>query len=508
MCSPPYDAWPGALAENRAISATWRGSLGGIELRDARAMARSEAIEVARAFSSRIGVEIDDPPEPVARIVMTGHQPDLFHPGVWVKAFLLQRLADETNSTPVNLVVDTDAFGTIALSAPCMRPEVAVCTHPLLIAARDACYACSSVPTSEDIADFRKGGGAILSTLPAPALGRHFSAFCDALELAAPTANNLAELITFARRRYEVSAGTRYLELPVSAQFSGRAASHFISEIACRAEEFATCHNEALGQYRRRNGIRTAAQPFPDLEIAADVEMPFWVLWDGKRRSVSVAKVPRGIEMRAGGEALLRMPTDAARAADAIFAAGVAFGPKAMALTAYNRLLVSDLFIHGIGGSRYDVITDEVVERFFGVRLGRFVVASMTMYLPLGAPVVTDADIEVVERRLKRIEHNPDDLLADASLESAEDRELAESLTERKSALLGEIARSGADKKTLGQEIRAINEQLGGLAAPLRAELEAERERLMSLRAASEVLTDRTYPFCLWSPLEILDKVR
>ena len=30
----------------------------------------------------------------------------------------------------------------------------------------------------------------------------------------------------------------------------------------------------------------------------------------------------------------------------------------------------------------------------------------------------------------------------------------------------------------------------------------------MQLREASGVLTDRTYPFCLWSPSEVADKVR
>jgi hypothetical protein len=44
--------------------------------------------------------------------------------------------------------------------------------------------------------------------------------------------------------------------------------------------------------------------------------------------------------------------------------------------------------------------------------------------------------------------------------------------------------------------------------APLREGMEAEVETLAAQLSASEILTDRTYPFCFWSPLEVADKAR
>ena len=36
-------------------------------------------------------------------------------------------------------------------------------------------------------------------------------------------------------------------------------------------------------------------------------------------------------------------------------------------LTLWARLLLCDLFIHGIGGAQYDRVTDLIVENYFGV---------------------------------------------------------------------------------------------------------------------------------------------
>ena len=49
----------------------------------------------------------------------TGHQPELYHPGVWIKDFLLQRLAEETGATALDVVVDSDGFETVAVTSPC-----------------------------------------------------------------------------------------------------------------------------------------------------------------------------------------------------------------------------------------------------------------------------------------------------------------------------------------------------------------------------------------------------
>jgi hypothetical protein len=77
----------------------------------------------------------------------------------------------------------------------------------------------------------------------------------------------------------------------------------------------------------------------------------------------------------------------------ALLSSKVALAPKALAMTLFVRAFVCDLFIHGVGGGNYDRVTDEVFARYFGAQAPAFVVASATMHLPLGMPVVTDAEV-------------------------------------------------------------------------------------------------------------------
>ena len=41
-------------------------------------------------------------------IFLAGHQPELFHPGVWLKNFALGTLARQHGATAINLLIDSD----------------------------------------------------------------------------------------------------------------------------------------------------------------------------------------------------------------------------------------------------------------------------------------------------------------------------------------------------------------------------------------------------------------
>ena len=51
-------------------------------------------------------------------IFLAGHQPELFHPGVWIKNFMLARMAERHDAVAVNLIVDTDVMKRNALLVP------------------------------------------------------------------------------------------------------------------------------------------------------------------------------------------------------------------------------------------------------------------------------------------------------------------------------------------------------------------------------------------------------
>jgi hypothetical protein len=495
---------------NHESARGWAFQVAGRPAVELRALARREALARASVFSAKLGVAVAEAGSPDELIVATGHQPELYHPGVWIKDFLLQRLAEETGATAFDLVVDSDGFDALTVSAPCMAVGVQRCRQYLAVGGEDAFYAGAAVPGSTELDDFCAAVDAMLASLSAPAVRHHFSAFCVQLRGAAEVADNLAELVTIARRRYEASAGTSYLELPMTHLATSESFLLFVADIALDAERFSASYNAELAEYRAANGTRSAAQPFPDLMVEGGRrELPLWVFLDGRRSTAWVESGARGARLvTAEGDLLAELPGIGDEAVAALRASGVALAPKALALTLFARLFTCDLFIHGVGGGRYDRVTDGVCRRYYGVEAPSFVVASITMYLPLGAHIVTDDEIATAKGRLNRLEHNPDALLGEVEFDSAREQADAAVLAAEKSRLIVAIALPDADKKTLGRRIRDVNATLAELLAPLRAGMEAELASLESQREASEILTDRTYPFCFWSPQEVADKAR
>ncbi len=508
LTEPAFAMWASLARNNASAAAGWDFEVCGVPAVELRARARAEAVAAAAGFSSRMGVPVASPSAQPDLLVMTGHQPQLYHPGIWIKDFLLQRLADETGAAAIDLVVDSDGFDLVEVHAPCLRPELRRCAQFLAVGGTDTCFACSPVPSASDLATFREAAAQMLGTLPAPAIGRHFESFCDAMDAVREASENLAEFITFARRRYEAPAGTDYLELPVTLESRTPAFAVYLADVVRDARRFADTYNAELAAYRERTGTRSAAQPFPDLQVADDmVELPFWHLRDGGRSTLwaRCGDVPALV---CDGEVLCEVPSECEEAAAALASCAVRPAPKALALTLYNRMFVADLFIHGTGGGRYDRVTDGVISAFWGVEPPAFVVASMTMYLPLGARVVTAEEVDAVTQTINRLQHNPDQLLDEIEFDDASEHRKAAALADEKSRLVLDIGSQDADKKTIGRRIREVNAELSALMEPYEKSLRVERDRLAEMQEASEILTDRTYPFCFWSPLEVADKAR
>ncbi len=507
---PPVGEWAALARENAALVRAWEFPLAGMPVGEARREARRVLTAAAAEWTASAGIAAAPVRSEPELVIATGHQPELYHTGVWVKDFLLQRVAEEAGAVGVDVVVDTDTFRTVGVSAPCLRPGVTRCRQYLAVGTPETCYACAPAPSAEHVERFCEATAEVLGSLPAPSVARHFATFCESLR-AAEGRPDLASFLTVARRHFEGGL-TDYLELPVTAAARTEPFARFALELCGDAERFATVHNDELAAHRALHRVRSTAQPFPDLVVEDDaVEVPLWLVGPGGRHP---ARVRRGSGAGADVEVLgpdgvaLVLPPDPLHAAEVLGAAEVTLAPRALALTLFFRTLFADLFIHGIGGARYDRVTEGVAKRLWGIDLPPFATASLTMYLPLGAHVVTEEDVAEVDRRLHRLTHNPDESLGDVEFDSAEERDRALALAAEKRALIEAIGAEGADRKALGLEIRARNEELAVLLEPLADELRETRERLVAQVEAADVFTDRTYPYCFWSPDEVADKAR
>ena len=81
---------------------------------------------------------------------------------------------------------------------------------------------------------------------------------------------------------------------------------------------------------------------------------------------------------------------------------------RAMVTTLFARLLLGDLFLHGIGGAKYDQVTDALIERFFGLRPPGYLVVSATLHLPIARPRVTGEDLRTIAWRLRELCWHPE----------------------------------------------------------------------------------------------------
>ena len=73
---------------------------------------------------------------------------------------------------------------------------------------------------------------------------------------------------------------------------------------------------------------------------------------------------------------------------------------------------MSDIFIHGVGGSKYDQMTDAISQRFFGYRLPEFLTVSATFRLPTQIPELAKADITKIRTRRREYNFHPERFLA------------------------------------------------------------------------------------------------
>jgi hypothetical protein len=87
--------------------------------------------------------------------------------------------------------------------------------------------------------------------------------------------------------------------------------------------------------------------------------------------------------------------------------AGWKVRPRALTLTLFVRLALGDGFIHGIGGGKYDEVTDEIIRGYFRIEPPGYAVASATLRLPLERLPATAEDLHAAQRHVRDLEWNP-----------------------------------------------------------------------------------------------------
>ena len=100
LAVPPMEEAGALAAENVHRRATADYPLQGRSLAELSRQARAELLAAARTWTAAYRPTDLPSLDPEGLIFMAGHQPELFHPGVWFKNFALGALAPSTAQRP------------------------------------------------------------------------------------------------------------------------------------------------------------------------------------------------------------------------------------------------------------------------------------------------------------------------------------------------------------------------------------------------------------------------
>jgi hypothetical protein len=177
---------------------------------------------------------------------------------------------------------------------------------------------------------------------------------------------------------------------------------------------------------------------------------------------------------------------------------GYRLRPKAVSLTAFVRLYLADWFVHGIGGSLYEPVTDYIIENFFGIRPLKYGVATCTQTLPqLDSVASFTENISQLRHELHSMKHNPERYID----ESVQKQEPVVSLLHAKKEKIAQAKNRSAPtslRKAAWKSLLQINHSLSEYTENAARTIERKISEFEKKRVSHKVCCCREYFFGLF----------
>jgi hypothetical protein len=503
LAEPPFANVGDLLVQNRKLLSDSTTGLLGRSWRSLRAEARRTAVETAHQYMLASGEPV--PSYGCDSIIAAGHQPELFHAGVWVKNFALNGVAKRYGVTPLNLVVDNDTAKSCALRVPTLggadRDEPQVANVPYDQWGGEVPFEERAVRDESLFAALPERSAPLFRDWKFTSL---LAAYWQRVVGQTACTPLLGERLAAARRSLEQSWGCSNLEVPVSLLCTTAPFAWFAGHLLTNLAQFHAIYNDCVQAYRHKHGIRSRSHPVPNLIAQGDwYEIPFWTWRTGEQvRHRPMARVQAdGIELKSGHEDWPRLPRPGHATPDALVKVwlelqtrGFKIRSRALTNTLFVRLFFADLFVHGIGGAKYDELTDEIVRRFYRIEPPGYMVISATLHLPFTSFAVTPDDCRRFATQLRDLHYNPERHLPP----QLSDRPGVQKLLEQRDSWVRQQPDNAAARKERFVAIRAVTGELAGYLRPLAEQTANELARCRSQLEANNVFERRDYAFCLF----------
>ncbi len=561
LAIPPLADMPATVARNCEAFANEQVDCLGQRLSELRQLAREEALAAARQYtdwldaadfgrstsrsserSQNLRNEAAHPPHSARTdstqlpLLVCGHQPELFHPGVWAKNFALHKLATATNGLALNLIVDNDAMTSTRIAVPVGSREQPLLEHiPFDVDAGAPPWEEACLRNEPLFRSFADRVSTALACWPIKPLLRSIWPAASALVTAAKTSAEvrLADVLTAARRAAERQAGIDNLELPISRLCQTKAFARFVVMLLSDVRRMHSTYNDVVETYRHVNHIRSSSHPVPNLAVGITgqavesanewLEVPLWV-WragDSRRQRLYAKQTSTRVTLSDGREELLTLslsPNGSAEHAVSqlcdllsgdLFVKGLKLRPRALTTTLFARVFLADVFLHGLGGALYDEMTDRLIARLFGIVPPAYLTVTTTAHLPLASWETSADDVARLRHRLWDFDHNADRHMAVTDWPAAHRTEVESLLSEKRQLVAEQLGRdtlpAGSSARRTKAEnfqrcrrLRIIHRRLAEIAASARSVLMTDLQAAESRVTANEVLRSREFAFCLF----------
>jgi len=298
-------------------------------------------LEWSNQFKKELNLPLNVP------IIMTGHQPILYYPGIFVKLILADYIAKKIKGKAYYLVLDTDKeivewkFIWFDNNIYYQKKIILSQTNHILL--------------NQLLENKKKELYKILSEWSLRLYHIFEPSIVIKIQNAIQYCKEILNYKNLSISQFSVLMNhylMKQLNLNVEPIFVSQLSKtksfrEIINYIKNNHHLFRTIYNNNLINFRKKHNIKNDHYPFSNLK---EYELPFWIS-DGHYRKTLT------IEDKIGND---------------IF-------PKAITLSMCIRIFLAELMIHGTGGGFYDLVSNEILKEFFQIEPSPHIVTTATI---------------------------------------------------------------------------------------------------------------------------------
>ncbi len=404
--------------------------------------------EHAAGDRALLGIATDRP------VVMSGHQPAVFYPGIVAKLAALMHSAEQTGACPVWIVPDQDVVDPFVLRIPLGCGEDLQVNDVRIAGEVPALIpACSLGPTTDFVRDIPVQLEGLVERLHAYSFEETLARQCGhaIVELACAWLGVDMPTVVFAS------------DLAATASFGALADAMHADPLAC-----VQAYNRAAAMFPEA-GVRA-------LVIDGDrVELPLWRVQAGR------------VRQRVFADELGEIPCEERM-------------PRGLLMTAVARSALCELFIHGTGGWAYDQVTEEWMRFWRDTELPPMAHVTATQRLDLGGNEAM-LDPARASWEAHHARHTPA-MVGDADAAAAKAK-IVEQIKDHQ--------RAGTDPFPAYAALHALLQRYRAANSEALRALEQQAAQAKVHRRAFELANDRTWAFVLFDEKcgqALMDRVR